>query len=147
MKFTISKYWGDIPFGHRQPKHEGHCKYLHGHNWGFTFTFTSTHRDEKGFVLDFGGLKGFKKFLDEKFDHKMVFNSDDKEMRDLDPCSQFLDITWVPDCSAEGLAEYLFNEMTNYLEEAYSEDVRSRGLKVVSVTVHEDTKNTASYGE
>lgn len=147
MPFEIAKQWKDLPFGHRQPAHEGHCHDLHGHNWDFTFVFTCDERDDKGFVVDFGGLKQFKAELDRDFDHKMVFNHSDTEMRELAKHTEFMPITWVEDCSAEGLAKLMYERMTEYLQRDYFRDVETRGLRVARVIVHEDSKNTATYFE
>ena len=43
---TCSKRYSDIPFAHRQHKHDGHCAFIHGHNWAFELTFVATSLDE-----------------------------------------------------------------------------------------------------
>jgi 6-pyruvoyltetrahydropterin/6-carboxytetrahydropterin synthase len=53
---TCSKTYRDIPFAHRQHRHEGHCSFLHGHNWSVEIEFACSQLDERGFVVDFGGL-------------------------------------------------------------------------------------------
>lgn len=73
---TCSKEYRDIPFGHRQPNHDGHCALIHGHNWGVKFSFAAKTLDRSGFVVDFGKLKGIKDMLNE-FDHALVLNETD----------------------------------------------------------------------
>jgi len=36
---TCTKKFGEYPFAHRQPLHDGMCKLVHGHNWTFEVEF------------------------------------------------------------------------------------------------------------
>lgn len=155
MQTTCSKTYPDFPFAHRQPNHKGHCALIHGHNWSFTFVFGATTLDANGFVVDFGDLKWLKEWLTKMFDHTLVLNSDDPWLQFLsfhlvdvtDPqnlggfkeCCHLADIRTVPNCGAEGLASYLLKEVDDMLAVRYGSRVR-----LVSVTVHEDSKNTAT---
>lgn len=147
MKSTIScsKSYIELPFAHRQPNHAGHCALIHGHSWTFTFEFAATHLDECGFVVDFGGLKWLREWLEERFDHTLVLN-------DTDPALPFMrmleapqspgvlaKIVTVPDCSAEGLANWLLAEVDTLIAEQTGQRVSVR-----RVTVHEDSRNSAT---
>ena len=78
-------YYSTKKYGHniglsavfRQPKAHSHCKYLHGYSLAFKFTFGASELDEKNWVVDFGGLKALKKWLEDSFDHKLVLDRDD----------------------------------------------------------------------
>ena len=50
---TCKKSYRDIPFAHRQHHHDGHCAFIHGHNWDITLTFACSKTDANGFVVDF----------------------------------------------------------------------------------------------
>ncbi len=67
---TCSKLYKDIPFAHRQPYHDGHCYFIHGHNWDFQFEFGCEYLDTDGFVIDFGKLKFIKEYI-ENYDHAL----------------------------------------------------------------------------
>lgn len=144
---SCTKRYSDIPFAHRQPAHEGHCALIHGHNWSFEFEFVAKEKDECGFVIDFGKLKPLKKWIDDKFDHALILNESDPQLTSfrqlLDPQSalkeQFARIVTLPDCSAEGLAEYLFEQSDIIVKELSQERVA-----VKRVTVFEDSKNSAT---
>lgn len=150
--FTCSKRYIDLPFAHRQHRHNGHCSLIHGHNWSFDFTFGCAERDANGFVIDFGELKWLKLWLETMFDHALVLNADDPALERLtamltkgwpnDEASpdQFAKITVVPNCGAEGLAEWVFKKVTDALSAATAGRVY-----LLSVIVYEDTKNRASY--
>lgn len=138
---TIKKRYSDLPFSHRQPRHDGHCAWIHGHNWSFEFVFACHKRDDNGFVIDFGKLKFLKEYLESMFDHTFVVPEYDKEMetwKDLQS-KNLLKLVVLPDVSAEGLANFLLTEV--------SELVQERSLNrvwVAEVTVFEDEKNSAT---
>lgn len=145
---TCSKTYTDIPFAHRQHRHEGHCRLIHGHNWSFEFTFGATKLDANGFVIDFGSLKWIKDML-APFDHALVLNNDDPLLgyiRDtLIGCAEndftrLAQIVVVDNCGAEGLAKHFFDEVGKVLLEFTQGRVR-----MVSVVVYEDGKNSAKY--
>ncbi len=139
---TCKKLYSDLPFSHRQPKHDGHCAQVHGHNFGFEFTFSCSELDENGFVIDFGKLKFLKEFLYKHFDHTFVVPEYDCEMSLWQETHKkgLINLVVVPDASAEGLAKWLLEEATKIVEE------NSNGRVWVSaVTVQEDEKNSATY--
>lgn len=154
---TCQKTYTDIPFAHRQQNHDGHCKYIHGHNWEFTFEFGAESLDENNFIIDFGKLKWLKQWLEERFDHKLVLNESDPWLAHLtnvlqglnmetggEPtfpeCPMFADITIVPDASVEGLAKWVYENVNRILHE------QTLGrVYLVSVKVMEDSRNGATY--
>jgi len=56
LKFSCSKSYEDFPCSHRQWRHEGHCRFVHGYSRSFTFWFTAKKLDLNGFVVDFINL-------------------------------------------------------------------------------------------
>ena len=75
--FTCSKQFEGYPCCHRQWKHPGHCRLVHGYSRSFTFWFGSQELDEYGFVVDFSSLKPLEKKLRSQFDHTFLVNADD----------------------------------------------------------------------
>ena len=75
--FTCSKYFEGYPCCHRQWKHSGHCRFVHGYSRSFTFWFAAEKLDEFGFVVDFSSLKPLEMKLREQFDHTFLVNEDD----------------------------------------------------------------------
>jgi 6-pyruvoyltetrahydropterin/6-carboxytetrahydropterin synthase len=156
--FTCTKKFTDFPFAHRQHNHGGHCRFIHGHNWAFEFTFASRERDRNGFVVDFGDLKWIKDFLTDMFDHTLVLNLDDPALGYLKAAlvpeqeavslafntpllaHPFADIRVVPNAGAEGLADFVFEEINRRILSYTNERVF-----LVSVTVFEDSKNSATF--
>jgi 6-pyruvoyltetrahydropterin/6-carboxytetrahydropterin synthase len=79
-------YYSTKHYGHniglsavfRQPNADhSHCHLLHGYSLAFTFTFACKELDNKNWVVDFGGLKQLKAWLEDSFDHKLVVDKKD----------------------------------------------------------------------
>lgn len=150
--YTITKKFRNLPAAHRQHMHGGHCSQIHGHEWGFDVTFTSTKLDENNFVVDFGRLKLLRSWFEEHFDHTLLLNQDDPQLprlREVLGHTGLARIIVVPSCGAEGLAKFVFESFhalfSNTTDEYLSRLVRENGLSILAVTVHEDDKNNATY--
>ena len=143
--FTCEKTYSDIPFAHRQHRHDGHCAFIHGHNWSFTFTFGCRELDECGFVVDFGKLKDLRAWIDDTFDHACLFNEDDPMLDELvdqrAPDGRLLFKAYVIDqCSSEGIAKHI-HEKANVL----IREMSGGRAFVLSTRVTEDSRNSATY--
>jgi len=51
LKFSCSKSYEDFPCSHRQWRHEGHCRLVHGYSRSFTFWFTAIKLDLNGLII------------------------------------------------------------------------------------------------
>ena len=100
LKFSCSKSYDDFPCSHRQWRHEGHCRFVHGYSRSFTFWFTAKKLDLNGFVVDFSSLKTLENRLKEQFDHTFLINKDDpllnywEKLHDLDALDLRIWIMW-----------------------------------------------------
>lgn len=143
--FTCQKTYSEIPFAHRQHRHDGHCARIHGHNWSFTFIFGCEHLDECGFVVDFGKLKPLRSWIEEHLDHACVFNRDDPlldtfvQLNEANDNCVFKPFV-VEQCSSEGLAKCLFDVAKPMIQ-----DMTGGRAFLISVTVKEDVRNSATY--
>lgn len=94
-------YFSTKTYGHniglsavfRQPNADhSHCHLIHGYSLQFKFTFGCDNLDNKNWVVDFGGLKTLKKWLEDSFDHKTVLDAADphldkfRELEELGLC-------------------------------------------------------------
>jgi 6-pyruvoyltetrahydropterin/6-carboxytetrahydropterin synthase len=138
---TCKKSYRDIPFAHRQHKHDGHCALIHGHNWGITLTFACSETDDNGFVADFGKLKYLKEWIDTHLDHACLFNDDDpKKDALLAAAGDLFKATIVPNTSCEGLAQHIHSIFDPMVR------TQTKGrVWIVEVEIDEDSKNSASY--
>lgn len=110
FEFSASHQLSSLPESHP-------CSRLHGHNYVVTLELRSQHLDDYGFVVDYGDLRVFKKYIDDEFDHRHL-----NEVMSTEP-------------TAEILARY-FYEWTKSVWPAIS-----------AVTVSETAKTTARYSE
>ncbi|MBE9154696.1 MULTISPECIES: 6-carboxytetrahydropterin synthase [unclassified Cyanobium] len=75
--YTCSKHFEGYPCCHRQWRHQGHCRFVHGYSRSFTFWFSATALDACGFVVDFSSLRPLEAQLSHQFDHTFLANADD----------------------------------------------------------------------
>ena len=68
----MGKYYQTKTYGHniglsacfRQSNAHSHCKFLHGYSLQFKFVSSCDSLDERNWVVDFGGLKPMKAWLE-----------------------------------------------------------------------------------
>ena len=159
---TCTKRYSDIPFAHRQHMHDGHCAWIHGHNWAIELTFGATEMDACGFVVDFGKLKFIGAWIDEHLDHALLLNASDPQLDHLraslalegedgrctlcgdlfEACAHepLAHILVIDDASSEGLARFFFDTFDEMVREATG----GRSY-VVKCQVIEDSLNSATY--
>ena len=74
---TCSKTFDGFPCTHRQWRHAGHCRFVHGYSRSFTVWFAAHQLDACGFVVDFSSLRPLRERLAEQFDHTFLASADD----------------------------------------------------------------------
>ena len=74
---SCSKTFSGFPCTHRQWRHSGHCRFVHGYSRSFTFWFRASELDGCGFVVDFSGLRELEARLAQQFDHTFLASDDD----------------------------------------------------------------------
>lgn len=75
--YSCSKTFSGFPCTHRQWRHPGHCRFVHGYSRSFTFWFRAHRLDAHGFVVDFSSLTELRERLRRQFDHTFLVNADD----------------------------------------------------------------------
>ena len=75
--YSCSKTFSGYPCCHRQWRHQGHCRFVHGYSRSFSFWFRAHELDDCGFVVDFSSLKQLEARLADQFDHTFLANADD----------------------------------------------------------------------
>jgi hypothetical protein len=77
------------------------------------------------------------------FDHTIVLNNGDPLAENFMTFlhrAKINNVRSVPDCSCEGIAQFVYDLADSFVREQTDDRVR-----VSSVTVHEDSKNYATY--
>lgn len=95
----------------RQPNAHSHCKFLHGYSLAFKFTFQAAALDERNWVVDFGGLKPLKKWLEDTFDHKVVLDEQDPHIIDFHMLAEkkLAELTILDGVGVEMFAKHAYN--------------------------------------
>ena len=118
MTLTCSKTFGPVPIAHRQHRHGGRCRWVHGHGWTIRVTFGAREPDAHGFVVDFGGLDAFHGWIDEHLDHGILLSRDDDAGRAvIEAAPDLFKVRWLEIASCEGLAADLMEVFTRLLAE------------------------------
>ncbi|MBC7713713.1 MAG: 6-carboxytetrahydropterin synthase [Rhizobacter sp.] len=143
MYISTKKFTG-FPCTHRQWRDTGHCRFVHGYSREFTFSFKSTTLDDKGWVMDFGGFKEFKVFLDDYFDHTFLANADDPELelfKDMDKRG-IVKLRVLESVGMEGTSKFLHEKMNDYLNK------KTQGrVWCFRVETRENAQNSGIYEE
>jgi 6-pyruvoyltetrahydropterin/6-carboxytetrahydropterin synthase len=127
----------------RQWRADSHCAQLHGYALAVELEFAATQLDERNWVIDFGGLKPVKAWLQEQFDHTLVIAQDDpqaalfNEMQAAGVCV----LRVLPSVGCEAFAKYIYGNVRAWL----SERNLSPRVALRKVTVREHGGNACSY--
>lgn len=151
MSYRIKKRFGPYPAAHRQHDHDGHCRFIHGHNWYVVLMFAADKLDADGFVLDFGKFSAINNMFKEMLDHTLLLSKKDPAADKIGVALhneglakvRFMD---TDSCSAEHMASYIYSEVYDWLQRTRPGSVRQCGVKLVAVTIQEDDNNSASFG-
>lgn len=103
-----------------------HCSLLHGYAIAVSLEFAATNLDEKNWVVDFGGLKHIKQFLQDTFDHKLVVAEDDPFLDELTGLQGLglAEVVVLPKVGCEAFAAYIGQKVQAMLVAQYGYRVR-----------------------
>ena len=143
-----------------------HCSLLHGYSIGVRVQFESETLDDRNWVMDFGGLKAFKEWLEYMFDHTLVIAQDDPYLDifkgmaayGLQDQGGMCDLRIVEAVGCEKFSEAAFKELDTIIKtfqrgESYTVNGKTfesrypvgTGVTVRSVEVFEHGANSAIY--
>lgn len=141
-KFKSTKRFTGFPCTHRQWRASSHCRFVHGYSREFYFEFEASELTPEGWVVDFGGLKELKSWLDHMFDHTFLVAQDDPEL----PAFQELDkrgviqLRVLPNPGMEGTCEFVYDEASKILKKLYGDRAW-----ISFVEVRENDKNSGQF--
>ncbi len=141
-------YYSTKTYGHerglsccfRQWRADSHCNMMHGYALAFSFKFEAATLDHNNWVVDFGGLKWLKAWLENQFDHTTLVAQDDPEMETFRMLhdKKLIDMRVIPGVGCEKTAEYVFDHVASQIDSLYAGRV-----KLISVEVREHPGNSA----
>lgn len=151
MKYQSTKLFDGYSTCFRQWKADGtHCKFLHGYAVSFRVWFEGD-LDERNWVFDFGGMKRAKHTIQGKspkefftwlLDHTTIVAQDDPYLENFKQMDKdgVIQLRILPAVGCEKFAEYLYNEINEFLQK----ETESR-VQAVRVEVYEHERNSAAY--
>ena len=119
-----------------------HCRFLHGYALAFRFTFASDQLDDRGWCIDFGGLKPLRAWLHDMFDHTTLVAEDDPALTRFQTLAEagLIQLRILPAIGCEAFAAYVH---------AWAQDFASAQtggrVRVEQVEVAEHAGNSAIY--
>lgn len=142
-KYRSTKSYHNYPCAHRQWRHDGLCRQVHGYSRSFHFEFGAKELNVCGWVVDFGDLKGVKQYLDYMFDHTLLIMRDDPQhdlfvrLEDVGACAlRHIDYG----VGMEGTARHLCEWVDTYIRRA-----TNGRCWVIKCEARENEKNSAIY--
>ena len=124
-----------------------HCSLIHGYSIGIKLIFECDTLDERNWVMDFGGLKDFKDWAENMFDHTWLIANDDphKDFFLTFP-SEAASIRLVDAVCCERFAEMAYRKMSSIIDKQIADgSALNRTVRVKSVEVFEHGANSAIY--
>jgi 6-pyruvoyltetrahydropterin/6-carboxytetrahydropterin synthase len=140
--FKSTKRFTGFPCTHRQWRAESHCRFVHGYSREFYFEFAAKELTKEGWVVDFGGLKELKAWLEYTFDHTFLVAQDDPQLETFRRLDQegAIQLRVLPNPGMEGSAQYVYEEASKILKKLYADRAW-----ITLVQVSENEKNSAMY--
>ena len=110
----------------RQWRATSHCRLVHGYALAFRFTFEG-EADERGWVMDFGGLGPLRAWLRATFDHTLLVAADDPEREALEALSTrgLARVVVVERTGCEAVAAMALSKASEVVAEATGGRVRA----------------------
>ena len=135
----VIKRFGGYPCCHRQWKDDGHCRFLHGYDRWIELEWDGA-RDERGWVVDFGGLGELKEKFEDMFDHTCLIADDDPEMPFFQSlhANQAIDLK-IMDPTMEGMTIWVADVVQRWTVQ------NCPNAQLIKVTCWENEKNAAVW--
>lgn len=141
-KYISTKNFIGFPCTHRQWKADSHCRFVHGYSRSFYMEFEASQLTQEGWVVDFGGLKEVKKWLEYMFDHTFLASEDDPELENFQKMDKagVIQLRVLPNVGMEGSAKFVYEEVNKMVS-----DMTQGRAWVTKVECRENEKNSAIY--
>jgi 6-pyruvoyltetrahydropterin/6-carboxytetrahydropterin synthase len=140
--FISSKKFTGFPCTHRQWRADSHCRFVHGYSREFYFEFKCHEMSREFWVMDFGGLKELKSWLEFMFDHTFLIAADDPYLGQFEKMDSdgIIQLRVLPNPGMEGTAQFVYEKA----QEIVSRTTNNR-VWITKVEVRENEKNSASF--
>jgi 6-pyruvoyltetrahydropterin/6-carboxytetrahydropterin synthase len=112
--YRVSKQF-EFPAAHVLSKHQGRCRFPHGHNYKVEITLTAEDLDENNMVCDFHAVKAMLKGYLDSLDHSIMLNSTDLVNRKSQENNPRCVLFENRDPTSEVLAETIYKHLASAL--------------------------------
>ena len=145
-RFTSTKTYGHevgLSCCFRQWQADSHCALLHGYALAIELEFGANQLDKRQWVVDFGGLKEVKQYLEHQFDHTLIVAADDPKLKHFVKLAELgvAKVNILPKVGCESFARHVFKYVDAWLME---QDGYKGRVELRRVTVREHGANSAS---
>ena len=108
-------------------------------------TFEATELDERGWVMDFGDLRGVKNWIEDEWDHRTLIAADDPVIPELKILEEVggINLNILPEGYLPGIEEscrYLYDKLNPIIQRKTNNRV-----EITRVEIWETEKNQAEY--
>lgn len=119
-KYTSTKRFIGFPCTHRQWRAESHCRFVHGYSREFYFEFACNELTKEQWVMDFGGLKEVKKWLEFMFDHTFLASEDDPYLDEFVRLDKegVIQLRVLPNAGMEGTAKFVYDHVNQMVQKS-----------------------------
>ena len=140
--YKSTKTFHFLPCAHRQWRDKGDCKFIHGYDRSVKLVFECHYLDDKNWVMDFGGLKEIKEWLENLFDHTLLINEDDPEIEFFEEMERrnLCKLRVMPNVGMEGSAKYIFDYVDEWVQKKTNQRVYLHSVECI-----ENEKNSAVF--
>lgn len=144
MYISTKTYKQIAPVAYRQHRADSMCRLIHGYALTFHFEFEAETLDARNWVMDFGGLRPLKEFLEDHFDHCLLLAQDDPNYEDIKRLGELklAKITEVERTGCEGIADFLYEYINTVFLPSYGKGEAER-VWCSKVEVRETDSNMA----
>ncbi len=140
--FISTKRFTGFPCTHRQWRAESHCRFVHGYSREFYFEFACHQMTKEQWVVDFGGLKEVKAWLEYMFDHTFLVSQDDPYLETFKKLDSegIIQMRILPNAGMEGTAQFVYEQMNPIVKK-----ITDNRAWITKVEVRENDKNSAIF--
>lgn len=151
-KYYSTKRFGPTSTGHRQYlaskiENSKSCSMIHGYGRVVEITFGGSELDERGWLVNYGGLKEVKQWLETEWDHRTLISSNDPLIPELLKLEEIggininiMDAEKGYGPGIEQSCKYVFDWVDNWIQKEYE-----GRCWVQSVRIWEHENNSSIY--
>lgn len=140
--FRSTKVFKGFPCTHRQWQADSHCRFVHGYEREFRFEFACHELTSEMWVMDFGGLKAVRDWLESYFDHTFLAAEDDPDLPSFREMERkgIIQLRILPNVGMEGTAQFVYHHASKMIQK-----ITQGRVWITQIEVKENECNSAVF--